>query len=398
MKFRKIYLDNGATTKVDPKVLKAMTPYFMEKYGNASSTHMFGQNSKYALEKARKIIAKSIKAKTDEIIFTSGGTESNNFAIKSIAFTNRKKGNHIITTKIEHSCVLNSCEWLETQGFKITYLDVDEKGFVNPRDLESAITNKTILVSIIHGNNEIGTIQDLEELGKICKKHSVYFHTDACQSYTKTELNVKKQLLDLVTLNSHKIHGPKGVGVLYIKKGTKIKAWQHGGGHEQNLRGGTENTSGIVGFTEAVKLALNKKHIIHMAKLRDKLIKGIFKIPDVILNGPTRNKRLCNNINFCFKGIEGEALGGYLDAKGICSSTGSACSSRTLESSHVLKAINVPNEYINGSLRLTLSRFTTEEEIDYVLSVLPKIVKNLRKISPLYKVVDYVLKKSHKAL
>jgi len=382
---KRIYLDNGATTMLDPKVIGAMLPYFNTKYGNASSAHSFGEEAKEALEISRQIIAKSINAKPEEIIFTSGGTESNNFALKSIAFTNKNKGNHIIVSKTEHKCIMNSCKWLENQGFNITYLDVDKEGFVNPDELEKAITDKTILVSVIHGNNETGTINDLEKLGQICKKHNVYFHTDACQSYTKTELDVKKQPIDLITLNAHKIHGPKGIGALYIRKGTKIKTWQHGGDHEFGMRAGTENIHGIVGFAEAVKIAMNKKHIAYMANLRDRLIKGVLEIPKVRLNGPTGNKRLCNNANFSFKAVEGEAIGGYLNNKGIASSTGSACSAKTLEPSYVLMAIGLSHEQANSSLRLTLSRFTTEEEINYTLESLPGIIKNLRKISPFWK-------------
>jgi cysteine desulfurase len=381
---KEIYLDNAATTKIDPKVLKEMLPYFDQKYGNASSTHTKGREAKNAMEDARRVIAKSIGAASEEIIFTSGGTESNNFAIKSIAFANRDKGNHIIITKIEHDCVLNTCKWLATQGFEVTYLDVDKEGLVKPGDLEKAITPKTILVSIIHGNNEIGTIQDLKTLGEICKKHNVYFHTDACQSYTKTDIDVKKQNLSLVTLNAHKIHGPKGVGALYIRKGTNIKAWQHGGGHERNLRSGTENIPGIVGFAEAFKQADSNKHIKYMTRLRDKIIEGIEKnVPEAKLNGPLGEKRLCNNINFIFNRIEGEAIGGYLDLKGISSSTGSACSSHSLEPSHVLQAIGLSKADANGSLRLSISRFTTEEEVNYLLEVLPPIIKKLRMISPL---------------
>ena len=392
MRFKEVYLDNAASTKVDTRVLKVMMPYFSERYGNASSTHVFGQDSKDALEKARSVIAKSIKARAEEIIFTSGGTESNNLAIKGIAFANRKKRNHIITTRIEHKSILNCCKWLEKQGFKITYLNADSKGFVNAKDLERAITKKTVLVSIIHGNNEIGSIQDLTQLGRICKKNNIYFHTDACQSYTKTELNVKKQALDLISLNSHKIHGPKGVGALYIRRGTEIIPWQHGGDHEFGFRAGTENVAGIVGFAQAVKLA-SKEHINYMTKLRDQLIKGVLEIPDVKLNGPIGDRRLCNNTNFSFKAIEGEALGGYLDQKWVCSSTGSACSARTLEPSYVIKAIGLSDEEANSSLRLTLSRFNREEEIDYVLKVLPKIVKKLRWISPLGKLVSKIVKK-----
>ena len=381
---KRIYLDNGATTMLDPKVIEAMLPYFTAKYGNASSAHSFGEEAKQALEKSRAVIAKSINANPDEIIFTSGGTESNNFALKSIAFTNKNKGNHIIVSKVEHKCIMKACKWLEQQGFNITYLGVDKEGFVNPDDLEKAITDKTILVSIIHGNNETGTINDLKKLGDVCKKHSVYFHTDACQSYTKTEINVKNQDIDLITLNAHKIHGPKGIGALYIRKGTSIKPWQHGGDHEFGMRAGTEDIPGIVGFAEAVKIAMNKKHIAYMANLRDILIKGVLEIPEVKLNGPIGAKRLCNSANFTFKGIEGEAIGGYLNNKGIASSTGSACSARTLEPSYVLMAIGLSHEQANSSLRLTLSRFTTKEEIDYTLKVLLEVVKSLRKISPFW--------------
>ncbi|MBR9678757.1 MAG: cysteine desulfurase [Nanoarchaeota archaeon] len=390
----KTYLDSGASTKVDPKILEKMKPYFTQKYGNASSGHSWGQEAKHAMEDARETIAKSIRAKPEEIIFTSGGTESNNFALKSTAFTNREKGNHIITTKIDHDCVLHSCKWLEKQGFKITYLNVDENGFVKTDELQNAITKKTILFSAIHGNNEIGTIQNLKELTKISHEHDVYFHTDACQSYTKTKLDVKEQDLDMATINAHKLNGPKGVGALYIKTGTEIDAWQHGGGHERGMRSSTENIHGIVGFGEAVRIAMKPEHVERMTKLRDNLIKGVLEIPNVELNGPTGNKRLCNNTNFCFQGIEGEALGGYLDLKEIASSTGSACSSHTLEPSHVITAIGRTPEQANSSVRITLSRFTTQEEINYLLQELPGIVTKLRRISPLSKVVDYVLKKS----
>lgn len=390
----KAYLDSGASTRVDPKVVEKMLPYFTEKYGNASSTHHWGLEAKEAMEQAREQIAKSISARPEEIIFTSGGTESNNMTLKSVAFTNREKGNHIITTRIEHDCVLNSAKWLEKQGFKATYLNVDEQGFADLNQLQETINRRTLLVSVIHGNNEIGTIQNLKELSRITHDAGAYFHTDACQSHTKTELNVKTQNLDLVTLNAHKIHGPKGIGALYIREGTRIDAWQHGGGHEKGLRSSTENIPGIVGFAEAVRLGMKPGHVEHMTKMRDTLIKGIMEIPDVLLNGPAGNKRLCNNANFVFKNIEGEAIGGYLDLKGIASSTGSACSSHTLEPSHVLMAIGRTPEEANGSIRLTISRFNTMEEIDYVLNELPGIVKKLRRMSPLGKVVDYVLKRS----
>ena len=376
-----IYLDNAATTPVDKKVVEAMLPYFSEKYGNASSQHLKGQEAKRTLEEARHTIAKAINAKDDEIIFTSSGTEANNLALKGLFFANKEtRKKHVITTKIEHDCVLNSCKWLETQGAKVTCLDVDKQGFVNLDELKKAITPETLVVSIIHGNNEIGAIQDIEEIGKICRENRTLLHTDACQSFTKTEINVKKQNLDLVTLNAHKIHGPKGVGALYIGNGIKITPLLHGGGHEKGLRSSTENISGIVGFAKAVKLA-DDKHIKQMAKLRDKLISGILQIPNTNLNGPKEN-RLCNNINIGFNNIEGEAIGGYLDAYGICSSTGSACSSKSLEPSHVLLALGLSPLEANSSLRLSLSRENTEEEIDKVLEVLPKIIEKLRKISP----------------
>jgi cysteine desulfurase len=380
---KQIYLDNAATTKVDDEVVKAMIPYFSEKYGNASSVHLIGGEAKNALEKSRAIIAKSIGAHTREIIFTSGGTESNNLALKGLFFKNYPDKNHIITTKIEHDCILNTCKWLEKQGAKATYLDVDKEGFVNLKDIEEAITDKTIVVSVIHGNNEIGTIQDLEAIGKICKEKNVLFHTDACQSFTKVPVNVKKQNLDLITLNAHKIHGPKGVGALYIKEGTKISPLAHGGGHERKLRSGTENIPGIVGFAKSVEI-VKSKDLKKMEEFKDKLIKEILKIPNTQLNG-SKDNRLCNNINVSFNNIEGEAIGGYLEGFGIYTSTGSACASHSLESSHVLKAIGLLPIQLNSSLRISLSKYTTEEEINYLLEKLPKIVEKLRKISPLIK-------------
>ena len=374
-----IYLDNGASTIIDSKVIEKMLPYLKDHYGNASSSHHVGEKAKMALEESRKIIANSINAKPEEIIFTSGGTESNNFAIKSIAFTNKNKGNHIITTKIEHDCVLESCQWLEKQGFNISYLDVDSEGFVSPKTLENAITDKTILVSIIHGNNEIGTIQDLKTLAEICKKNKVYFHTDACQSFTKTKLNVVKQNLDLVTINSHKIYGPKGVGCLFIRKGTNIEPWQHGGGHEFGLRAGTENISAIVGFAEAVKLGMNNKHKKNIQILRDKIISELLEIPNTKLNGPLGEKRLCFNINIMFKGVDAPTLGGVLDNKGVCTSLASACGAHSSELSHVLKAIGLNDEEANSCLRLTISRFTTEQGIDEAIAIIKSAVQKLRK-------------------
>jgi len=386
-----IYLDNAATTPLDDRVLEAMKPYFSLKFGNASSLHQKGQEAKMALEESRAIIAKSINAKIDEIIFTSGGTESNNLAIKGLAFAYPDK-KHIIISSIEHDCVLNACKFLEKQGYKITYLNADSEGFIDLKELEKAITKDTLLISIIHGNNEIGTIQDLEEIGKICRAKKVYFHTDACQSYTKTLIDVKKQNLDLVTLNAHKIHGPKGVGALYLREGIKIIPLAHGGGHEKNRRSGTENIPGIVGFAEAVKIA-RKSDVEKMRKLRDKLISGLEKISMARLNGPRGEKRLANNVNFSFENVEGEAVGGYLDAEGICSSTGSACSSKSLEPSHVLLAIGLKPEQAHGSLRLSLGKLNTEEEIDYVLEILPKVIEKLRKISPFEKIVDKLVGK-----
>ena len=377
---KEVYFDNAATTKIDEKVLHEMLPYFDEKSGNASSMHLKGQEAKNAVEKAREIIAKSINAKTQEIIFTSGGTESNNLALKGLFFANYPEKNHIITTKIDHDCVLNSCKWLEAQRAEVTYLNVDDEGFINLKEFEDSITKKTILVSVIHGNNEIGIIQDLQAIGEICRKKGILLHTDACQSYTKVMINVKKQNIDLATLNAHKIHGPKGVGALYIREGIKIIPLLHGGGHERKMRSGTENVTGIVGFGKSVEIS-DKKDIEKMSRLRDKLIEGILEIPNVKLNG-SREKRLCNNINISFNNIEGEALGGYLERFGIYTSTGSACSSHSLESSHVLKAIGLRPLQANSSLRITISKYTTEEEINYFLKVLPKVVSKLRMLSP----------------
>jgi len=380
-KMKEIYFDNAATTKIDEKVLDAMIPFLKEKYGNASSTHLLGEEARRAIEESREVIAKAIGAKYKEVIFTGSGTEANNFVIKGLYFANKEKGkDHIITTKIEHDCVLNSCKWLETQGAKVTYLDVDEKGFVDLEQLKNSITDKTIVVSVIHGNNEVGTIQDLEAIGKICKEKEVLFHTDACQSFTKTDINVKKLNLDLMTLNAHKIHGPKGVGGLYIREGIKIIPLLHGGGQEFKIRSSTENVAGIVGFAKAVKLGMDVKKI---KKLRDKLIAGLLKIDNVNLNGAEGDERLCNNINVSFNNIEGEAIGSFLNSKRIFGSTGSACSSHNLEPSHVLLALGLSNLEANSSIRLSISKYTTEQEIDYVLDELKKIVEKLRRISPI---------------
>jgi cysteine desulfurase len=379
----KVYLDNGATTQVDPRVTAAMIRYMNEEYGNASSLHFNGREAKRALEDARLVIASSICAQNDEIYFTSGGTEGNNWVAKGIALANKGKGDHIVTTKVEHKSVLESCRWLERNGFEVTYLDVDAEGFVDLGELENAINDRTVLVSVIHGNNEIGTINEIGKIGKVCNAKGVLFHTDACQSYTKVPIDVGKMNVDALTINSHKVHGPNGVGAVYVRKGVEIESLHHGGAHESGKRAGTENISGIVGFAEAVKLALSKRHVSYMNGLRDRLIDGVLsRISHVKLNGSLGEKRLCNNAHFSFKFIEGEAINGLLDDFGVCGSTGSACSERDLEPSYVLKALGLDPEEMNGSLRLTLSRFTTEDEIDYVLEVLPKVVERLRKISP----------------
>ena len=382
----KIYLDNAATTKVDEKVLKTMLLYFTQEYGNASSPHLEGNKAKDALEKARKIIAKSINAQPSEIYFTSGGTESTNWALKGLFWKNQKLQtgkNHLVTTKIEHDCILKTGERLEVQGGKVTYLNVDKQGFINFDELKKAITPQTFLVSIIHANNEIGTIQNLEEISKICKEKKVLFHIDACQSYTKVPIDVKKQNLDLVSLNSHKIHGPKGVGALYIKEGIKITYLFHGGGHEKGYRSGTENIPGIVGFAKAVEIS-NQKNTKDMQKLRDYFIKRILtEIPNTTLNGPTGNQRLANNLNISFNNIEGESIGGYLENAGILVSTGSACMSNTLKTSHVLKAIKLPPLQANSSIRMSISKFTSKKDIDYVMKKLPEIATKLRRLSPI---------------
>ena len=375
---KQIYLDNAASTKVDEQVVKEMLPYFTEKYGNASSVHEKGMEAKRALEDSRGIIARAIGANRDEIYFTSGGTEANNFALKGLFFSNFPKKNHIITTRIEHDCIINTCKWLEKQGARVTYLEVDKEGFVNPREIENAITDKTFVVSIIHGNNEIGTIQNMEAMGKICRDKKVLFHTDACQSFTKVPIDVRKQNLDLVTLNAHKIHGPKGVGALYIRKGIEITPLFHGGGHERGLRSGTENVSGVVGFAKAAEIA-NKKDIEKMTQLRDKMINELLKIPGIKLNGPREN-RLCNNVNISFEKVEGEVIGGYLENDGILTSTGSACMSHSTGISHVLKAIGLSDEKASNSMRASISKFTTEEEVDYFLERFRKIIGKFQKI------------------
>ncbi len=379
-------MDYASTTPVDLRVIEAMVPYFNEKFGNTMSIHSAGRAAKSALEDARGKVASLMNANPKELVFTGSATEANNFALKGAAFANSKKGKHIIVSSIEHDCVLNSARWLEKQCFKVTYLPVDQYGLVDPKEVEKAIRKDTILVSIMHANNEIGTIEPIAEIGKICREKNVYFHTDAAQSFGKIPVDVRKMSVDLLTVNAHKMYGPQGVGALFVRSGVSIDPLLHGGGHEFGMRSSTTNVPGVVGFGVAVNL--RKKEMDSEAKrltmLRDKLIKGVLEIENSSLNGhPT--KRLPNNANFSFAFIEGEALVLHLDMKGIDASTGSACSSSSLEPSHVLMAIGLKHEQAHGSLRLSLGKENTEKEIDYVLEVLPKIVKNLRTISPFKK-------------
>ncbi len=384
---RKIYLDYAATTPTDPEVLKAMLPYFTDKFGNPSSIHSFGQEAKVAVEKAREEIASFLGAKQDEIIFTSGGSESDNFAIKGVAYANKHKGNHIITSSIEHHAVIKSCEFLEKMGFKVTYLPVSKDGLVDPEDVKKAITDKTILISIMHASNEIGTIQPIKEIGKIAREKKIYFHSDAVQTFGHIHINVDELNVDLLSVSAHKLCGPKGIGVLYVRKGTKIVSFIHGGGQERKRRASTENVPAIVGFGKAVEIAKKTmdEEVKKLVILRDKLIKGILeKIDNVYLNGhPAR--RLPNNVNVSVESIEGESMLLSLDMEGIAASTGSACTSASLEASHVLLALGLSHELAHGSLRFTLGRYTEKEDINKVLEILPKIVKKLRSISPLWK-------------
>jgi cysteine desulfurase len=384
MKQKRVYMDYAATTPVAPAVLEAMLPYFSENFGNASSVHAYGREAKKALEESRAVIAKKLNAEPEEIVFTSGGTESNNLALKGVMLHNKERGRHVITSKIEHSSIMGTCKWLEHQHFEVTYLDVDEFGLVDPLELEREIRNNTVLISIGHANNEIGTVQNIAEIGKIAKKERILFHTDACQSFIKEPLDVEACGLDLVTVNAHKIGGPKGVGALYVRSGVKISPLAHGGAHEHSLRAGTENISGIVGFAKSVDL-LKKKDIEQMKKLRDLLIKGVLGgVEKVRLNGHPE-MRLCNNINLTFAGIEGEALLLRLDLLGIAASTGSACSSHSLSPSHVLLAIGMRPEESHGSLRLTLGLENTKDDVDYVISSIKKEVAALRDISPFWR-------------
>ncbi len=382
---KQIYMDHGATTPVDPLVVDAMLPYFTEKFGNASSLHSFGQEATSALEQSRQQVAASIGAKPEEIIFTSGGTESDNLAIKGIAYRNSGKGKHIITSTIEHPAILNTCAYLEKEGFDVTYVPADSDGIIDMDELKKAIRDDTILISVMHANNEIGTIQPISDISKLAKEKSIYLHTDAVQSFGKIAVNVDELGVDMLSMSSHKIYGPKGVGALYVRKGTLLQALAHGGSHERSMRAGTENISGIVGFAKAVALA--DERLVddekHMTQLRDSLIgKVMDSIDDVELSGHPTN-RLPNNVNLRFSFIEGESMLLFLDMKGIAISTGSACSSKSLEPSHVLTAIGLRPEDSHGSLRITLGKDNTHEEVDYVVDALVEVVGRLRAMSPI---------------
>lgn len=382
---RFVYLDHSATTPVDQKVLEVMLPFFSMDFGNPNSLHAWGRKARQAVDQARDEVSRLINAEPSEIIFTGGGSEADNIAIKGVALAKKDKGRHIITSAIEHHAVLDTCKWLEKEGFDITILPVDEYGTIRPEELRKAIRPDTILVTIHFANNEIGTVQPIEQLGNICREQDVLFHTDAVQAAGHIPIDVKKLPIDLMTMAAHKMYGPKGVGALYIKKGVKIVPLIHGGGQERGLRSGTENTAGIVGFGKAAALAsdrLAKGEPEKERNLRDRLIDGILeKIEDAMLTGH-RTERLPFHASFCFHYIEGESLLLRLDALGIGASSGSACTSGSLEPSHVLLAIGLPHEIAHGSLRLTLGKDTSEEDIDYVLENLPKVVESLRAMSP----------------
>lgn len=389
-----IYLDNAATTRTAPEVVEAMLPYFSELYGNASTVYEFGGKSKEAVSQARETIARAIGAKDNEIYFTAGGSESDNWALKCTAEAYKDKGKHIITSKIEHHAILHTCEWLEKNGFEVTYLDVDEFGVVKLEELKKAIRPDTILISIMFANNEIGTIEPVAEIGKIAKEHGILFHTDAVQAFGQVPINVDELNIDMMSSSGHKLNGPKGIGFLYIRKGVKIRSFVHGGAQERKRRAGTENVPGIVGFGKAVELALAtmEERTARERELRDHLIERVLKeIPFARVNGDRVN-RLPNNVNICFQFVEGESLLIMLDMKGICGSSGSACTSGSLDPSHVLLAIGLPHEIAHGSLRLTLGDDTTLEDIDYTVDAIKEIVTQLREMSPLYE--DYMKKHS----
>ena len=393
---KRIYMDNAATTAIAPEALAAMLPCFGQVYGNASSIHSFGREARKRLEDARRRVAACLGAKPNEIYFTSGGTESDNWAIKGAAFANREKGNHIITTQIEHHAVLHTCQWLEKQGFEVTYLPVDEYGLVNPADVEAAITDRTILISVMAANNEIGTLEPIAEIGRIAKAHKVLFHCDAVQAVGAIPVNVEDWHVDMLSLSGHKFHGPKGVGALYIRTGARVEQFMHGGAQERGRRATTENLPGIVGLAAALERACAhmEENSCRLTAMRDRLIRGILDaIPYTRLNGHPV-KRLPGNVNVSVRFIEGEAMLLRLDLAGISASSGSACTSGSLEPSHVLLAIGLPHEIAHGSLRLSLGDCNTEEQVDEVLRVLLGIVENLRNMSPLY---EQFLKEQAKA-
>jgi len=383
---RRVYMDHAATTPVDPEVVEAIVPYFTEIYGNASSLHSFGREAHNAMEEARSRVAQLINAHPEEIIFTAGGTESDNIAIKGVAYANRSRGDHIITSTIEHPAVLETCRSLEKQGFKVSYIPVNKNGLIELESLQKAVTERTILITIMHANNETGTIEPIEEIAEIAGTKNIILHSDAVQSAGKIPIDVKEIGIDLLSISAHKIYGPKGIGALYIRKGTRLEPIIHGGGHERGLRSSTENIPGIVGLGKAAELAERRmsEDTLHLTNLRDQLIRSTLgDVEESYLNGhPT--KRLPNNAHFRFTGIEGEALILNLDEKGIAASTGSACSSKKLLPSHVLMAIGLDEVQAHGSLRLTLGRENTKEDIEYVLQVVPETVKKLRAISPLW--------------
>ena len=391
---RLIYLDNAATTKTAPEVVEAMLPYFSENYGNPSSVYSFASKNKDAVTEQREIIARALGAKTNEIYFTAGGTESDNWALKATAEAYASKGKHLITTKIEHHAILHTGEYLEGRGFEVTYLDVDENGLVRPEEVEAAIRPDTILISVMFANNEIGTIEPIKEIGRIAHEHGVLFHTDAVQAFGQVPIDVDELGIDMLSASGHKLNGPKGIGFLYIRKGVKIRSFIHGGAQERKRRAGTENVPGIIGLGKAVEraVATMAERSAKEIELRDYLIGRVLEeIPYCRLNGDPVD-RLTNNANFSFEFIEGESLLIMLDMKGICASSGSACTSGSLDPSHVLLAIGLPHEIAHGSLRLTLGEETTREDIDYVVDSLKEIVARLREMSPLYE--DFVKKNS----
>ena len=391
-----IYLDNAATTKTAPEVVEAMLPYFTEHFGNPSSIYSFASKNKEVVSKQREIIAEALGASSNEIYFTAGGSESDNWALKATAEAYKTKGNHIITTKIEHHAILHTASYLEGQGYEVTYLDVDENGVVKLEELEAAIRPTTILISVMFANNEIGTIEPIKEIGAIAKAHGILFHTDAVQAFGQLPINVDECNIDMLSASGHKLNGPKGIGFLYIRKGVKIRSLIHGGAQERKRRAGTENVPGIVGLGTAVARAMGtmEERVAREIELRDYLIERVMaEIPYCKLNGHKTN-RLPNNANFSFRFIEGESLLIMLDMNGICASSGSACTSGSLDPSHVLLAIGLPHEIAHGSLRLTLCEDTTKEEIDYVVDCLKKIVENLRNMSPLYE--DFIKKQKEK--